>query len=388
MKKVITIIIVLVFLAGAIFSYFKFFRKEDESAADESKGLAAPVPVKIEKSIRGDLPLYISSSGKLEASKINDYTAEVDGNILIKVKEGDYVKKGTLLFEIDNTDYKVAYEQALIEYKKAYIEYLAINEDVNKEDLEIKIDKKDLFSRDKDIEKIQKETLEEIKSEDITKNRIKYRLGEKELALKSALANYRKCMIRAPFSGVIGNIEASQGEYVQRGRSVLTLADISNLRIKAKVIAKDITKLNEGSPAKIFPVTMDEIYTGTIYSVNPIISENNSTYVVVKVNNSNYELKPGMFCDVKLQYKLLKNKVLVPKNAVLEREEKKLVFVIRDRNDEKLAYWTYVDVGEENYENIAIEDKLEAGKPVIIEGHYTLAHKSPVTIENSKKENE
>ncbi len=384
MKKVITILIILVIIGAGVFSYFKFIKESEEESSDESKTLAAPVPVKVSKSKRGDLPLYISSSGKLEAKKINDYTAEVSGNISLNVKEGDKVKKGELLFEIDNTDYKVAYQQALLDYKKAYIEYLAIKEDVSSENIEVKIDKKNLFSKDNEIEEIQKNILNEIKSQDLAENRIQYRLGEREMALKKALSDYRKCKLRAPFSGVVGNINVSQGEYVKPGKEVMTLADISTLRIKAKIISKDLNKLQEDSPAVVFPIINDKEYEGYIYSVNPIISQNNSTYAVVEIDNRNKELKPGMFCDVKLQYDLLENRVLVPKEAVLEREEQKLVFVIRDRNNEKLAYWNYVDIGKENYEYIEVKDKLEPGKTVIVEGHYTISHKSAVNIEDSK----
>ncbi|TYB30399.1 MAG: efflux RND transporter periplasmic adaptor subunit [Candidatus Mcinerneyibacterium aminivorans] len=386
MKKIITILIILAIVGAGLFSYFKFFKSDKQNTEDKSKTLAAPVPVEVAKSIKGDLPLYISSSGKLEAKKINDYTAEVSGNISLNVREGESVKKGELLFEIDNTDYKVAYQQALLEYKKSYIEYVAISEDINSEDLKVKIDKKNLFSSDNEIEKIQKNILEEIKSKDITENRIQYRLGEKEMALKKALADYRKCKIRAPFSGVVGNIDISEGEYVKPNDKIMTLADISTLRIKAKIISKDLNKLKENSPAVVFPIINDKEYEGYIYSINPIISQNNSTYAVVEINNQNRELKPGMFCDVKLQYDLLKDRVLVPQEAVLEREEQKLVFVIRERNDEKLAYWNYVDIGAQNYEYIEIEDKLEAGKTVIVKGHYTISHKSAVTInENTDK---
>lgn len=384
MKKVITIFIILLLIGAGVFSYFKFIKKEDKDAEDKSKGLAAPVPVETVMSKKGDLPLYISSSGTLEANKINNYKAEVSGNVSIKVEEGDYVNKGDLLFTIDNTDYKVAYEKALISYKKAYVRYLSINKDIDTNDVDIKIDTENLYSEDKDIEKIQKETIEEIKSNNISEKRIKYRLGEKELALKQALSNYRKCKIRAPFSGVIGNINVSEGEYLDINQSILTLADISTLKIKAKIIAKDLNKLKEGKSAVLFPIVNDKEYMGKISAVNPIISESNSTYAVVKIKNNNHELKPGMFCDVKLQYDLVKNKVLVPKEALLEREEKTLVFVIRERNDKKLAYWNYVDVNNQNYEYIAIEDKLKPKKEVITKGHYTLGHKSAVIIKNKK----
>jgi RND family efflux transporter MFP subunit len=335
--------------------------------------------VKTVRSWRGDLPLYISSSGKLEAIRVNDYIAEVTGNVNIKVKEGQFVQQGTLLFTIDNPTYQINYEKALLDYKKAYIQYLAISEDV--ESVEgFAVEQKDLYSDDSEVAKIQQDVVEGLQKGTITRERIKYRLGEQELALKQALENYKKCSIRAPFSGVVGKIAAKQGEYLQAGSAVLSIADITRLRIKAKILVKDINQIREGATAVIFPVVSDEKFTGRVYSVNPLIYDDNSTYAVVELDNRNGDLYPGVFCDVLLQVDLIRDKVLVPKEAVLERDGKKLVFVVKNG----LGYWTYVDVGPENYQYIVIEDKLDAGEEVIIEGHYVLNHKAAVTVVNGE----
>ncbi len=376
MKKGLTITLIVVILAAALAgSYFLFFKKAEETNEDKSKPLAAPVPVKVTHATRGDLPLYISSSGKLEAIQVNDYISEVSGNISVKVREGQYVEKGRLLFTIDNPNYQIAYENALLEYKKSYIQYLAINENV--EGLEGFLPKQqELFSEDNEVAAIQKEVLEGLQKGTISRERIKYRLGEQELALKKALEDYKKCAVRAPFSGVIGKISVTQGEHVQSGKAVLTIADITRLRIKANILVKDITSIKEKAKALIFPVINDEKYSGRVYSVNPLIYDDNSTYAVVELDNKDGELNPGVFCDVLLQTGVIKDKVIVPKEAVLERDGKKLVFEIK--ND--LAYWVYVTTGEENYENIIIEEKVDEGDMLIIEGHYVLNHKAPVVI--------
>lgn len=378
-KKILVIVLVIIIAALAAGAWFLFFNKKSKEAEDKSKPLAAPVPVKTVRSWKGDLPLYISSSGKLEAIRVNDYIAEVTGNVDIKVKEGQFVQKGTLLFTIDNPTYQINYEKALLEYKKAYIQYLAISEDV--ESVEgFAVEQKDLYSDDSEVAKIQQDVVEGLQKGTITRERIKYRLGEQELALKQALENYKKCSIRAPFSGVVGKIAAKQGEYLQAGSAVLSIADITRLRIKAKILVKDINQIKEGATAVIFPVVSDEKYPGRVYSVNPLIYDDNSTYAVVELDNRKGDLYPGVFCDVLLQVDLIKDKVLVPKEAVLERDGKKLVFVVKNG----LGYWTYVDVGPENYQYIVIEDKLDAGEEIIVEGHYVLNHKAAVTVVNNE----
>ena len=384
-KKIVLFLLILVVIAGAIFSYFHFFKKKSrEEEYDKSKTLATPIPVKVAKVFRGDLPIYVSSSGKLEAIKINDYISEVSGNISLKVKEGDFVKKGTLLFSIDNADYKIAYENALIAYKKAYVEFLAVRDIITKSGLKIRKGK-NIYSDDPEIREIQKNVIVELKNGNLKRERVKYRLASVELSLKRALENYKKCKIYAPFSGVVGKIEVSEGEYVRAGRKILTLADISKLRIKAKILVKDLDKIKVGKPALIFPIVNKKKYYGVVYSVNPLIYDDNSTYAVVEIDNHKSLLNPGVFCDVLIETKRIKNKILVPKKAVLKREGgKTLVFKVRERNGKKLAYWTFVDIGEENYENVIIKNNLKPGDLVIIEGHYTLSHKAPIEIMNGK----
>ncbi len=378
MKKIVIIAVIVIALLGlSAGAYFLFFKKAEDKTEDKSKPLAAPVPVKVTTAVRGDLPLFISSSGKLEAIRVNDYISEVSGNIAVKVREGQRVLKGHLLFAIDNPNYKIAYENALLEYKKSYIQYLAISENV--ESIEGFMPKQqDLYSDDTEVAKIQKEVLEGLQEGTISRERIKYRLGEQELALKRALEDYKKCAIRAPFSGVIGKIAVAQGEHVQAGTPVLTIADTKKLRIKANILVKDINIISEGAEALVFPVVNDEKFRGRVYSVNPLVYDDNSTYAVVELDNSDGMLNPGVFCDVLLQTGVIKDKILVPKEAVLERDGKKLVF--RIKND--LAYWVYVETGEENYEKIIIEEKVDEGDTLIIEGHYVLNHKAPVTIVN------
>ncbi len=379
--RIIIIAAVIIVLAGAgyVFRSKIFVKKEKQDAVDSSHTLSTPIPVSVGYSKIGDLPMYVSSSGKLEPIKVNDYTAETSGNISLKVREGQTVKKGTLLFTIDNPEYGIAYEKALLDYKKAYIEYLAIKEgDIPLPELNNEANM--VYTDDAEIAAIQKSVLEEMKKGNVSQERIKYRLGDQELRLKQALENYKKCRMYAPFTGVVGKIEASEGQYVKPGSPLLTLADVSMLRVRAKLLVKDIAQIKEGNGALVFPVVNKQKYPGRIYSINPLIYDDNSTYAVVELNNSNGELKPGLFCDVLLQTHVIKNQILVPKSALLIREGKPLVFETRKVGEQYLAWWQYVKVGYENFEYVSIAEDLEKDKEIIIDGHYTLAHKSPITI--------
>jgi hypothetical protein len=77
-----------------------------------------------------------------------------------------------------------------------------------------------------------------------------------------------------------------------------------------------------------------------------------------------------MFSTVKLETDILTNRLLVPKEALLVRDQRTLVFVAKSG----LAKWQYVDGGEENEQYLEIKSGIAVGDTVIVAGHYTLAH--------------
>ena len=86
-----------------------------------------------------------------------------------------------------------------------------------------------------------------------------------------------------------------------------------------------------------------------------------------------------MFATVRLAVNRYQNRLLVPREAVVVRDQKKLVFIVREGK----AFWCYVETGLENDEFIEITNSvfdLKAGEPVIVEGHFALAHNAPVEV--------
>jgi len=70
----------------------------------------------------------------------------------------------------------------------------------------------------------------------------------------------------------------------------------------------------------------------------------------------------------------------VPKQAIVERDGRKIVFVAQKEPDGKeLAKWHYVQTGEENDKEVEIVEGLEEGQEVIIENNFTLSHDMPIS---------
>jgi multidrug efflux pump subunit AcrA (membrane-fusion protein) len=110
---------------------------------------------------------------------------------------------------------------------------------------------------------------------------------------------------------------------------------------------------------------------------------------IVRLNSAG-ALRPGMYADLRLEATRLTGRTVVPERAVIERDGRPLVFVVR--NDR--AQWVYVNPGRSNgREREILPDSstgqipVKAGDLVITEGHLTLTHDAPVRVV-SKRETE
>jgi multidrug efflux pump subunit AcrA (membrane-fusion protein) len=83
-----------------------------------------------------------------------------------------------------------------------------------------------------------------------------------------------------------------------------------------------------------------------------------------------------MFATVNIETASLKDRILIPKDALLVRDRRNLVFAVEDT----LAKWKYVDIGEQNDDYIEVLRGISPGEEVIIEGHYTLAHDAKINV--------
>jgi multidrug efflux pump subunit AcrA (membrane-fusion protein) len=95
-----------------------------------------------------------------------------------------------------------------------------------------------------------------------------------------------------------------------------------------------------------------------------------------------------MYAQVRIAARLFADRVMVPREAILERDRRKLVFVLEPESsgaDAGLAKWTYVTTGLENQDYVEIASNpettmLEPGQIVLVEGHSTLIHDAKVRL--------
>ncbi len=302
------------------------------------------------------------SNGKITAAQKNSVQFEVSDKLEhLYVKNGDNVLKGQLLATLNSFKYQQRLARAEIELKKAKFQ------------LEDMLVGRGIFTTKRDS--IPKSIY------DMVASRTGYDAAL--LELKTAQYELKSTKLIAPFSGKVANIESKVYENVNAGKSFMTLIDDSVFEVEFYLIESEMKDVAINSSIQIIPFALGKTYNGHISSINPLIEKNGTVLVKAVVKNDG-KLTEGMNVKVRIQ-KAVKGQLVVPKSAVVLRDNQEVLFKVIDGK----AYWTYVQTTLENsssYSIVAHPDKssatLNLGDTVIVSGNLNLAHDSEVVVKS------
>ena len=406
-KKILVISLCVIIVAAVVF-YFIFFKNKAETAGDESSDSAATkrkvqeasLPVKVTDAHRGDLIITLKSPGEAVTSMNIVVKAEVGGLIeKLNVEESQHVNRGELLAELDDTEYRLNLERQEAARLKVLSDYLVEKRFSDKGELSIAVDEKGVQEAKDTYEKARQQYREKkISQEEYEKASRNYEmvliesgemkeevlaaaknLTQNEIAVKEAQLTLEKTKIRAPFSGIVFDIQVSPQERVSPGTELFTLVNIDRIHVQARVLESEIGKMRIGREVDLkFSAYPGKVFKGKVKAISPVVNPDDRTCkVTIDVANPEEEIKPGMHAEVEIAAEIYEDRLLIPQDAVLVRMGRKLAFVV----EEGIAKWRYIEVGIENEDYAEVLDGVKEGETVIIEGHFTLAHDANVRIE-------
>lgn len=325
------------------------------------------IPVTGAPVVRDTLVLSVSAAGQAQALRRALLAAEVEGAVRdVRVEEGDRVRQGEVLARIDPERYAFELERARAELEKAQAAF------------------QELILFDDEIED------PELRAERRRMARAKSGLAGAEIAVREAELNVRRATVRAPFAGSVANLSVVPGQRLQPRDSICEVVDLSRIRVEVQALETEVPSLEPGREARVslsaFP---DTTFVGRVFSINPVVDpRSRAARVTVVLPNPEAAIKPGMYARVRIAARLYPDRILVPREAILERDGRTLVF--RFEPDEPgarqgLAKWTYVTTGLENERHVEIvpgdgTEMLEPGDFVLTEGHYTLIHDARIRL--------
>jgi RND family efflux transporter MFP subunit len=335
-----------------------------DTSADASASKSLTLPVSAEEAIDGDLVLSIVTTGLVRSESETKLKAEVGGTIqAIMVHPGEFVKKDQPIIRLAQYEFDLAIRRADAAVDEATVRY------------------QDFYVPDS-LATGKPPTAERLKSA-LSRSGL---LGAR-LALESAKYDKDRSTIKAPFDGIIDHLDVALGERIGAGQVVTILVDQTNLHIEAAVLEHDIALVVPGGDAQVSSAAApNKVSRGKITSVLPIVdslSRAGRAYVRLQGNDV---LRPGMYADVKLEAQRLKNRRLVPSPAIIQRDGRDLVFVVKNGR----AQWTYIVPGRSNgiWTEVLPDTSgqyvgtipVKAGDVVIVQGQLTLTHDAPVRV--------
>ena len=178
-------------------------------------------------------------------------------------------------------------------------------------------------------------------------------------------------VVRAPFTGVVGERFVSVGDYVNRGTKVVSVLRIDPLRVQLTVTEQDVAALAVGRT-----VTFDvdaypgESFTGQVRYISPaVVADTRALTVEAVVPNQNGRLKPGFFATARIEKSERTPRLLVPASALRTVNGTARVFVVEgDRAKERV-----VTVGQTVAGEVEVTTGLAAGERVVASAATPLA---------------
>lgn len=309
--------------------------------------------------VKRDFNKQIISNGKLRAINKCELRFLISGEIAkIFVSNGKSVAKGQVIAKLNTQTASIRLEQASQRMDKAELDFA-----------DILIG----FGYGRDTANVPKDILK------VAKVRSGYTSSINDLKLtKLELSNAN---LIAPFSGKIANLKAK--EYEQSSDAICTLIDDSAFEVDFNLLESEISFVKVGQTVKVASfVNPDTFYRGVVTQINPMVDDKGQINILAKVSNSGGKLLEGMNVKVLVE-NLIKNQLVVPKSAVVMRDNFEVLFRY-DGNGK--AMWTYVNVAFSNSDSHVVaanpekNAELNVNDVIITSGNLNLADGSNVEI--------
>lgn len=340
--------------------------KADKQKADAKKtqGEERVINVQAKQVEKKKLKPYIETIGTLNPNDVVNLSSEADGVLkVIHVDEGSIVKKGDLLAELDDTDYKLDLRRNDAALKQTEITVANLRAEYQR--------KMALYNghlvTDQQIEDIS--TRLSIAESEIEKAKVAIAISKQRLS---------KTKIYAPIGGNIKERKVSAGDFVRTGMLVFVIIQNDTLKLDFTVTEKDIGRIVKGQEVafKVDPFP-GKVFHGRVNIVYPNLDDRARTLAVeALVDNSKGSLKPGLFANILLYTGSPRDTLAVPVIALMYDSDKVKVYVVEgERVKER-----FVKTGNKHDELMEITEGLKATDIVVFAGQQNLSEGTKVNV--------
>lgn len=359
------------------------------------------VPIVTAKVSRNNIRSVISTNGKVEP--INNFEAHAPIGTTVKrvlVKEGDHVRKGQLLVELDAATAQSQAAQALAQVRAAEADINSIQHGGTQEELltlnaqlvkakadrdtaqknfealkglqqtgaaspgEVRAAQAQLASAEAQVKLLESKQSDRYSRPEISS--VQAKQSEAQSAYSAAEDVLNQLVIRAPFAGEVYSLPVKQGAYANPGDLVLQLADLSKILVRAYVDEPDIARLTPGQKIEVsWDAIPGRIWSGRVSSTPAAVKLHGTRNVgetTCVVPNEDFKLLPNINVGVTIVTAEHNNVLVIPREALRLDDGKPYVFIVANNELERRT----VDTSISNLTQAEVTGDLPEGARVAL----------------------
>jgi multidrug efflux system membrane fusion protein len=365
MTKPRTIRWILLTIAVVALGFFGWQRYRNEgqatAASNAQKAVRSAVRVTIAPVEKADFPVYLTGLGTVQGFNTVVMRTRIDGQIdKIAFQEGQLVKQGDLLAEIDPRPFQAALDQAKAKKDQ---------------------DEANLANANLDLQRYTKlgefATRQQTDTQRSTVQQLTAQIAADVAAISNAQTQLDYTAVKSPISGVAGLRQVDVGNIVNASTQtgIVTIAQIEPIAVIFTAPEEQLPYINEGqaiAPLKVIAITTDgkkPLAEGTLSVVNNQVDTTSGTIRLKAVfDNKNHALWPGQSVATRLLVKTLKDATVIPDDAIQHGTEGLYTYVVNQDNKAELRK---VKVSQSIDGRSVIDDGgVSPGQQVITAGQY------------------
>ena len=342
------------------------------ACARQRRGDPPAIPVTVAPVQQRTVPFEMSAPGSVEPLRAVAVTAQVSGLVTrVRFREGDEVRQGDVLVQIDPRPYRNALQQAQAALARDLIQLTNARRQVE---------------RYQGLAKSEYITTEQFEALQTNAQALEATVQSDSAAVDNAQLNLEYTTIRAPISGRTGSLLIKEGNLVRALGSgpLVTVNQTKPILVRFAVPAPYLPLLRryqgEGLEVEAVPTNDSTVLRGKLTFVDNAVDTTTGTIMLKgQFDNANGTLWPGQFVTATVVLYEQKDAIVVPAAAVVEAESGNYVYVV---GQDGKAETRPVVVGRAVGEDVIVDQGLKIGETVVTDGQLRLVPGAKVQVRN------
>lgn len=347
-----------------------------DSTLAEADPMIFVAPVQASPPRRGDIASYFETTSRIEAQNRVEVLSKGTGQCLrVNAEVGDTVKLGQTLVDLEREELEAQVRQARVSVQQQKTAY-----------------------------EIAERSFNEGIGASAERDNMRFAYEQARATLELSELRLRNQVIQSPIGGIITQRIVQQGMVVSPGMPLFTIVDPTSYTLPINVPEKDLARLQVGQEAEAridaFP---DRVFKTRVSRINPSIDPLSGTVrILLGFDPADRDLlRDAAFARVRLVMDVKRDVLLVPREAIIEEEGRKYLFLLDEVDSSKVdmerfmgvsgnkvytSHRTEIRTGLEQSDVVEVTEGLDENTLVVTMGHHTLKADAYVTITNMQEQ--